>query len=77
MSFTGTFIPLPLTEGARKDSGDGRPSLEHLYRDRAAFLDRVDAETRRLVRERFLLQDDVAAARQRMADTWDWMAKPR
>lgn len=75
MSFTGTFIPLPVTEAARTASGDGRPSIEHLYRNRAAFLQRVDAETRVLVRERFLLPDDVAAARQRMADTWDWIAK--
>ena len=75
MSFTGTFVPLPLTEAARKASGDGRPSIERLYRDRAAFLERVDAEAQALVRDRFLLKDDVAAARQRMADTWDWIAK--
>ena len=65
MSFTGTFVPLPLTETARQASGDGRPSIEQLYRDRAAFLARVDADAQALVRERFLLRDDVAAVRLR------------
>jgi hypothetical protein len=73
MSFTGTFVPLSLTEEERKRSGDERPSIERLYRDRAAFLEQVDAEARALVRERFLLPGDVGAARQRMADTWDWL----
>jgi hypothetical protein len=77
MSFTGTFVPLPLTEANRQAAGDGRPSIERLYKSRAAFLARVDAEARLLVRERFLLAEDVAAAHQRMADTWDWIAARR
>lgn len=74
MSFTGTFIPLARTEQERRTGGDLRPSIERLYAGRAGFLRRVDAEAQALVRERFLLQGDVQAARQRMAETWDWIA---
>ena len=30
-----------------------------------------------MVKERLLLPGDVAAARQRMADTWDWILKEK
>lgn len=73
MSFTGTFVALPKTERDRVSSGDSRPSIEQLYRDRSTFLAKVDEEVAALVRDRFLLRDDVPAARQRMADTWDWV----
>ncbi len=75
MSFTGSFIPLPRTEQERASSGDGRPSLERLYASREVFLKQVDAAELALVGERFLLKQDVPAARQRMADTWDLIAR--
>jgi hypothetical protein len=77
LSFTGTFVSLSRTEQERAASGDQRPSIQRLYRGRDGFLRRVEEEATLLVRDRFLLQDDVAAARQRMAETWDWIAKQR
>jgi hypothetical protein len=76
-SFTGTFVPLPRTERERLRTGDTRPSIERLYSSREAFLARVDDEAHTLVRARFMLVDDVPVARQRMADTWDWVMGPR
>ncbi len=73
ISFTGTFVPLPRTEQERLASGDSRPSIEHLYSSREAFLTRVGQEAQALVRDRFMLADDVAEARHRMADTWDFV----
>ena len=75
VSFTGTFVPLPRTEQEKASSGDARPSLESLYASREMFLTRVDAAAAALVKERFLLDQDVPAARQRMADTWDFIAR--
>jgi hypothetical protein len=75
ISFAGTFVPLPRTEQERAASGDARPSIEKLYASREAFLARVDAAAQTLVHERFLLADDAVAARQRMADTWDWVMR--
>jgi hypothetical protein len=74
VSFAGTFVPLPRTERERQAGGDSRPSVEKLYRSRSAFLARVDAAAARMVGERVLLPADAAAAHQRMADTWDWLA---
>jgi hypothetical protein len=74
VSFRGTFVPLPRTEAERASTHDPRPSIERLYGgSRAAFLKRVDAAAAELVAERFLLAEDVAAARARMAATWDWV----
>ena len=74
VSFQGTFVPLPRTEAERASTHDPRPSIEALYGGkRDAFLARVDAAAAELVAERFLLADDVTAARTRMAATWDWV----
>jgi hypothetical protein len=75
VSFAGTFVPLPRTEAERAERGDPRPSLEKLYGSRDAYLARVDAAARALVAERFMLPDDAAAARARLAATWDWIAR--
>jgi len=69
-SFRGTFIPLPKTEADRRATRDSRPSIESLYGSRSTFLSRVDSATAALVRERFLLPEDVPAARDRMSDVW-------
>ncbi len=73
VSFQGTFVPLPRTEADRVNSGDARPSLERLYSSRDAFLARVDRAIAALVAQRFLLPGDRAAARERMASTYDWV----
>jgi hypothetical protein len=73
VSFQGTFVPLPRTEAERRQTGDGRPSLERLYPSREAFLAAVDRATTALVSQRFLLPDDRTVARDRMASTWDWV----
>ena len=72
--FCGTFVPLPRTEAERASTHDPRPSIERLYGgNRDAFLKRVDAAAAELVAQRFLLAEDVQAARTRMAATWDWV----
>ncbi len=71
VSFRGTFIPLPKTEADRSSTGDSRPSIERLYGSRSTFMGRVDAEIASLVRQRFLLREDVPVARNRMTDVWE------
>jgi len=71
VSFRGTFIPLPRTESDRRSTGDSRPSIESLYRNRATFMDGVDTGIAALVRDRFLLPEDAPAARGRMNDVWE------
>jgi hypothetical protein len=73
VSFQGTFVPLQRVEADRRAIGDGRPSIERLYPSRQAFLAAVDRATRTLASKRFLLAEDQAVARERMARTWDWV----
>jgi hypothetical protein len=73
VSFQGTFVPLPRTEADRLRRGDSRPSLERLYTSRDAFLAQVDRATDALASQRFLLPEDRAVARDRMAASWDWV----
>ncbi|MDB4887641.1 MAG: hypothetical protein JWN79_3079 [Gemmatimonadetes bacterium] len=73
VSFAGTFVPLPKTAAERQRRGDSRPSVEELYPSRDAFLQAVDRASATLAAQRFLLPDDRAVARDRMASTWDWL----
>jgi hypothetical protein len=73
-SFRGTFIPLPKTEADRNASGDSRPSIEALHKDKGQFLRRVDDGISSLIVRRFLLPEDSATARNRMADIWARLA---
>jgi hypothetical protein len=56
---SGSFIPFAPTKAARQASGDPRPSFEERYRDRAGFVKAVEEASRKLVRDRFLLQEDA------------------
>jgi hypothetical protein len=56
---SGSFIPFAETRAARLATGDPRPSLEERYVDQAGFVKAVEEASRKLVRERFLLQEDA------------------
>jgi hypothetical protein len=57
---SGSVMPFAKTKAARQASGDPRPSLEERYGNRAGFIKAVEEATRKLVKERFLLQEDAA-----------------
>ena len=65
---SGSFIPLPKTKAERQAKNDPRPSLEERYGDGSGFVKAVEAAARKLVQQRFLLQEDadryIQAARQ-------------
>ena len=56
---TGAFIPFARTKADRLASGDPRPSLEERYKTHEDYVANVRAATERLVRGRYLLQDDA------------------
>ena len=56
---SGSFIPFAKTQAERQASGDPRLSLEERYKDNAGFVKAVEEAARKLVRERFLLQEDA------------------
>jgi len=57
--FSGGFIPFARTKAERLASGDPRPSLEERYGTHEAYVSKVRVAAQRLVKERFLLQDDA------------------
>jgi hypothetical protein len=65
---SGAFVPFAKTKAERQAANDPRPSFEERYGDQAGFVKAVEAATRALVTERFLLQEDadryVQAARE-------------
>ncbi len=56
---TGGFIPFAKTKAERLASGDPRPSLEERYGTHEKYVAQVRAAGERLVRGRYLLQDDA------------------
>jgi hypothetical protein len=56
---TGAYIPFARTKIERLASGDPRPSLEERYGTHDNYVAKVRAAAERLVRGRFLLQDDA------------------
>jgi hypothetical protein len=70
-ALSGAVIPFAKTKAAREASGDPRLSLEERYGTQGGFVKAVEEATRKLVRERFLLQEDadryIQAARESSA----------
>ncbi len=58
-SLSGSYIPFPLTEAARKASSDPRWSVEKRYGTFAEYRKRWLAECERLVKARYLLREDA------------------
>jgi hypothetical protein len=56
---TGSFIPFAKTKAERLASGDPRPSLEERYGTHDKYVAQVRAAAERMVRGRYLLQDDA------------------
>jgi len=75
----GSFIPFPKTKEDREATGDSRLSIEERYKSderyksRDQYLRQVRQAANQLVRERFMLADDVPAALERASQTWDFL----
>ena len=73
VDFRGTYMPLPLTQKEKKKSGDPRPSIESLYRNKQDYLKQVRQAADNLVDEGFLLEKDVSYVEQRAVGYWEWV----
>jgi hypothetical protein len=59
MDMMGSAIPFPATAEERRRMGDPRPAIDERYRDRDDYLARVRAAATELVRQRYVLAEDV------------------
>jgi len=70
VSFLGSYFPFAATAEARRQAGDPRPSLEERYASFDAYLGRYAAAALRLLDQRFLLPEDLAAVIERGRTEW-------
>jgi hypothetical protein len=68
----GSYIPLAVTRAAREAAGDPRPAIEERYRNREDYLERVRASAADLIRQRFMLAEDLDRVVARAARHWDF-----
>jgi hypothetical protein len=71
----GTYIPLPRTRAGRERAGDPRLSIEERYPSRAHYLGQLAEAALRLVKDGYLLPEDVPSVLNRAATHWDHATK--
>jgi hypothetical protein len=71
VSFLGSFVPFSRTRAEREKSGDPRLSVGERYASREQYLQKFGEAAKKLVRERFLLEEDLPAVMARGQREWD------
>jgi hypothetical protein len=72
---TGSYIPFARTQAEREARKDPRPSIEERYPSRGDYLAKVRAVVDLLVRDRYLLAEDVDPTVKRALDHWELLSK--
>jgi hypothetical protein len=67
----GSYIPFARTKAEREERNDPRPSIAERYASRNAYLDQINASVAALVKDGFLLADDVPVVVARATRHWD------
>ena len=76
MPFLGFFVGLPKAPAERESRNDPRVAVSERYASKADYLDAARRSADRLVRDGYLLAEDVGAVMQRAEETWDIVAGP-
>ena len=71
----GSYVPFARTKAERDASGDPRPSIEERYQSREHYLKLVQEAAAPLVKEGYLLADDVARIVRRAGEHWDFVTR--
>ncbi len=72
---TGSYVPFARTQAEREARRDPRPSIEERYPSRGDYLAKVRAVTDALVRDRYLLAEDVDATVTRAYEHWELLSR--
>ena len=73
--FAGATLPFAKTRRERESAGDPRPAIEERYPSREAYLARVREAAQALVKERYLLEEDIETSLAFAARMWDAWAR--
>ena len=72
-SMQGSFIPLLRTRADRERAGDPRQSVAERYRGRDEYLTLIARAAEDLVRQRYLLKEDVPRVVEQAGTRWDFV----
>ncbi|HSK45822.1 MAG TPA: alpha/beta hydrolase domain-containing protein [Candidatus Binatia bacterium] len=75
VSFVGSWIPLAKTAEERKKSGDPRPSIAERYSSQEEYMGKFEQAAKKLIEQRFLLQEDLPALLERGRQEWNVIAE--
>jgi hypothetical protein len=67
----GSYVPFARTKAERDQAHDPRPSIAEHYQTRDVYLKRVEEAAASLVRDRYVLPDDVPGLVRHASDHWD------
>jgi len=70
VSFLGSWIPLAKTAEERKKSGDPRLSIAERYKSQQEYMSKFEQAAKKLIEQRFLLQEDLPAILERGKLEW-------
>jgi hypothetical protein len=76
VNLLGSYIPFPRTKSEREQRGDPRPSIEERYPSRERYLALIRTAAEGLVRDRYMLKEDVDPVVRRAGEHWDLRAAP-
>jgi hypothetical protein len=74
VSFLGSWIPLAKTAEERKKSGDPRVSIAERYASREEYMSKFEQAAKKLIQQRFLLQEDLPTILERGKLEWKTIA---
>ena len=75
VSFLGSWIPLAKTAEERKKSGDPRLSIAERYKSQEEYMSKFEQAAKKLIEQRFLLQEDLPAILERGKLEWKTIAE--
>jgi hypothetical protein len=73
-SMQGSYIPLPRTRADRDRNKDPRMSIEERYQSRERYLALVTTAAQELVKQRYLLEDDIDNVVKRADEHWNLLS---
>ena len=74
LSFLGSFLPFARSASEREKSGDPRPSVAERYLSREEYMGKFAEAAMKLIKERFLLREDLTAVLERGQREWNEIA---
>jgi alpha/beta hydrolase family protein len=74
---SGSYIPFARTRAEREHASDPRPSIEERYSNRAAYLGLFAEAALKLIKEGYLLAEDLPALLNRAGEHWDFATKSK